>query len=256
MPLEFSVAAYRFGHSIIRPSYLINDVATADPPVQGASRIPLFSESEGEKQSLRGFRPLPQEWGVQWKFLLPGIGGVTQANLPQPSYKLDAQLSHPLGAMHASTAGAEELVAGFDPEIAQNLAVRNLLRGMRLGLPSGQDVARAMGIEPLTDEELLQGVEIGEDARNDLAGHAPLWFYILKEAEKRGDAAHLGPIGGRIVAEVLLGLLAGDPLSYLGVNPNWTPTLDAEVAGAFTLSDLINIAIPAPETPTPPRYGA
>lgn len=258
MPVEFSVAAYRFGHSIARPSYLINDVARADPPVQGASRIPLFEQSGQERQSLDGFRPLPGEWGVQWKFFLPGIHGADPTgadHLPQPSYKLDGVLSHPLGALPNATAEPELVVAGFDPSIAQILAVRNLLRGLRMGLPSGQDVARAMGVEPLSDDDLLGGVSLDEETRADLAGHAPLWFYILKEAEKRAESAHLGPVGGRIVAEVLIGLLGGDPLSYLSVEPNWRPMLPAAAQGTFTLSDLINIAIPAPDEPSPaPPY--
>jgi hypothetical protein len=257
MPVEFSVAAYRFGHSMVRPSYLINEVARTDPPVQGASRIPLFSQTGQEKQSLNGFRPLPDAWGVQWKFFLSGINGPDPTgaeHLPQPSYKLDAVLSHPLGALTDATAGPEVLVAGFEPAIAQSLAVRNLLRGLRMGLPSGQDVARTMGIEPLNDEELLGGLTLDGETLADLAGHAPLWFYILKEAEKHAESAHLGPVGGRIVAEVLIGLLAGDPLSYLKVQPSWQPTLPAATAGSFTLSDLINVAVPAPDTPTPPPY--
>jgi hypothetical protein len=254
MPVEFSVAAYRFGHSMIRPSYLINDVAKADPPVEGASRIPLFSQADAPKQHLNGFRSLPDGWGVQWKFFLAGIGGEPSEHLPQPSYKIDAQLSHLLGALPTSTAGPELLVAGFDPTIAQSLAIRNLLRGLRLGLPSGQDVARAMGIQPLSEAELFDGLALDADALTDLADHAPLWFYILKEAEKRADSAHLGPVGGRIVAEVLIGLLAGDPLSFVRVHPNWKPTLPAATSGTFTLSDLINFAIPAPETPVPPPY--
>jgi hypothetical protein len=257
MPIEFSVAAYRYGHSVVRPSYLINDIAKTDPPVQGASRIPLFSQTGQEKQSLDGFRPLPSDWGVQWKFFLSGINGSDPTgadHLPQPSYKLDAVLSHPLGALTEVTAGPDLQVAGFDPSIAQVLAVRNLIRGLRMGLPSGQDVARAMGIEPLTDEELLGGLTLDEETKKDLEGHAPLWFYVLKEAEKRAESAHLGPVGGRIVAEVLVGLLAADPLSYLSVQPNWQPTLPAATAGTFTLSDLVNIAIPAPDKPSPPVY--
>jgi hypothetical protein len=254
MPVEFSVAAYRFGHSIARPSYLINDVAKTDPPVSGASRIPLFSQDDAARQSLNGFRTLPGDWGVDWKFFLAGIHGQSAPNLPQPSYKLDAQLSHPLGALPHTTAEPELLVAGFDPSIAQSLAVRNLLRGLRMDLPSGQDVARAMGIEPLTDEQLLTGVALDEPTQAALRGHAPLWFYTLKEAEQLAESAHLGPVGGRIVAEVLIGLLAGDPLSYLSVQPNWKPTLPSAIAGRFTLSDLVNIAVPAPETPTPPPY--
>ena len=257
MPVEFSVAAYRFGHSIVRPSYLINDVAKAEPAVAGASRIPLFSQTGEEKQSLDGFRVLPEDWGVEWKFFLPGVNGsdATGANhLPQPSYKLDAELSHPLGALTNTTAAPEMVVAGFDPSVAQILAVRNLLRGLRLGLPSGQDIAHAMGVEPLSEEELFGGLEVEEAVKTALVGQAPLWFYILKEAEKRANSAHLGPVGGRIVAEVLIGLLAGDPLSYLNVNPAWKPTLPAANAGTFTLSDLVNIAVPPPANPAPPPY--
>src|SRR3954451_20778168 len=96
MPIEFSVAAYRFGHSIIRPSYLINDVIPV-PVVDNASRIPLFSQDGGPLQNLNGFRVLPKFWGIQWKYFLPHIDDVTGDNdefLPQPSYKLDAELSN------------------------------------------------------------------------------------------------------------------------------------------------------------------
>jgi Animal haem peroxidase len=254
MPVEFSVAAYRFGHSIARPSYVINDVIPL-PVVDDASRIPLFSPNGSPTQHLNGFRKLPDEWGIQWKFLLPhtnDAAGPNDQHLPQPSYKLDAQLSHPLGLLPNAVAGPEEIVAGEPPEKAQNLAVRNLLRGLGMGLPAGQDVARAMGIEPLTDSQLFDDVEgLSDAARSDLASGAPLWFYVLKEAQVGADAAHLGAVGGRIVAEVLIGLLAGDPLSYLSVNPTWTPTLSGRTEGQFTLSDIVNFAKPAPEGPPP-----
>jgi hypothetical protein len=79
-----------------------------------------------------------------------------------------------------------------------------------------------------------------------MSGHTPLWYYVLKEAEVCTGAAHLGPVGGRIVAEVLIGLLAGDPLSYLSVAPNWRPTLDSRQAGRYTLSDLVRHAVREP----------
>ena len=161
MPVEFSVAAYRFGHSMARPSYLINDVIPV-PVVANAARIPFFSQGGGPLTHLNGFRALPNEWGVQWKYLLPGVhnaAGHNDANLPQPSYKIDTELGHPLGALPDSVAGAQDLFAGIPAAEAQSLAVRNLLRGRALGLPSGQDVARAMGIKPLSDDELFGDVD-------------------------------------------------------------------------------------------------
>jgi hypothetical protein len=113
------------------------------------------------------------------------------------------------------------------------LALRNLLRGVALGLPSGQRVARAMAVSELSDKEL----ELPEGL-DTLRGHAPLWYYVLKEAEKRSEGRKLGPVGGRIVAEVLLGLLRGDPFSYLNVEPCWTPSLPPKAD--FKMPDLIN----------------
>jgi len=251
MPLEFAVAAYRYGHSQIRPSYLLNDIARTAPAIDGVSRITVFLQNDEELQSLNGFRRLPDFWGVQWKFFLHHVTGSDPENtdLPQPSYKLDATIAHPLGALNRQAAEPQQVASGFSPAIAQSLAVRNLLRGKRLNLPSGQDVARAMGITPLTDQQLFGNVQLAAEVERDLAGRAPLWYYVLKEAEVVGNAAQLGPVGGRIVAEVLVGLLVGDSLSYVNVEPNWRPFLASRDEGHFTLSDLINFAIPAVAAP-------
>jgi len=252
MPVEFSVAAYRFGHSIIRPSYLLNDIIPL-PRAEHAARIPLFSDSGDDLSHLNGFRPLPDAWAIQWKYFLPDIrgdaAGPNDQFLPQPSYKLDAELSNPLGSLPASVAQPEEIVEGEPPSLAQVLAARNLIRGLRLGIPAGQDVARAMGLTPLDDTQLFGDMSLSNGAIEDLAGHAPLWFYILKEAEIVSGSAHLGPVGGRIVAEVLIGLLAGDPLSYLSVDPGWRPTLPALAQHTFVLSDVFNLINPATSEP-------
>jgi hypothetical protein len=115
-----------------------------------------------------------------------------------------------------------------DTAAYRSLAVRDLLRGGTTGLPSGEAVARLIGAAPLTPDELEQA----------WPGGTPLWFYILKEAEHRGGGDRLGPVGGRIVAEVLVGLLRADPAGYLSLAPDWEPTLPA-AGSRFGLTDLL-----------------
>ncbi len=74
-------------------------------------------------------------------------------------------------------------------------------------------------------------------------GEAPLWFYILKEAEIVGQGRVMGPVGGRIVAEVLVGLLQQDKNSYLYLQPTWKPAPPmAPARGQFTMADLLTYA--------------
>ncbi|NNM71662.1 peroxidase family protein [Enterovirga aerilata] len=237
IPVEFSVAAYRFGHSMVRPTYFFNDRVrgfTQDAhgriqdPAQRLNtpiRTPIFSLDFGDPLAhMNGFRPLPGEWGFEWKYFFDM--GATEAGLPQPSYRIDAVLAEPLRNL------PDKVASGDSPF---SLAERNLLRGRALGLPSGESVARAMGETPLSPDDL--GID-----QPSLRGNSPLWYYILKEAELEAGGEHLGPVGGRIVAETFIGLLWGDPLSFLRVEPAWTPEL--AVRGTFGMPELIAFAVP------------
>jgi hypothetical protein len=87
-----------------------------------------------------------------------------------------------------------------------------------------------MGVTPLSRDEL---------ALRDWQDETPLWLYILREAAVRGGGDHLGEVGGRIVAEVIVGVVRNDPESYLSNNPSWQPTLPSQQAGVFKIRDLV-----------------
>jgi len=147
--------------------------------------------------------------------------------------KIDIKLSAPLF----------KLPGGVDAN-RRALPALNLRRGRALGLPSGQDVAGAMSITPLTATELgLNGLNLPASQLAALKAHTPLWYYVLREAQVKGSGEHLGPVGGRIVAEVLVGLLDGDPQSYFSQKPMWKPFLPAKTAGDFKMADLVKFTL-------------
>ena len=213
IPVEFSDGAFRFGHAQIQATYDVNDDLRA---------VPLFPD-------LVGTSVVTAERRVDWTrlFAFPGLPA------PQPSRRIRSDLVHPLMALPARLVGA---VAR--PEFA-SLAARDLVRGNSVGLPSGEAVARLLGVTPCTTVELALPASVWD-------GETPLWLYVLKEAELQHSGARLGDVGGRIVAEVLLGLLTSDPRSYLRAGGGWTPEL-ADSSGSFTMAHLLAVAGVAPE---------
>jgi hypothetical protein len=226
IPVEFSGAAYRFGHSMVRSDYILNDRA------QGAS-VPLFAQDAADPGlHLGGFRPLPEDLVIEWRRFF----GTTHPRMR--SMPIDTSLAGALFRLPQ-----EDGATLASPQ----LAALNLRRGRALGLPAGDAVAAALGETALSDDELLPPtMKLSDGVRKALLRAPPLWYYVLREAEVRGKHGQLGPVGGRIVAEVLVGLLAADPDSYLRQDPAWTPEPPLARDGDFTMVDLLNYTLGQP----------
>jgi len=272
MPLEFSAAAYRFGHSMVRPGYRLND---------GNTLLPIFGESGPPERprSLRGFMAPADDWALDWARFIdiePRPNGVILADdgtladskgtstgkdpsklqlddnkrRLQLAYRIDTSIVFPLGDLPPDVADM----------LIPSLAERNLVRGWRLRLPNGQAVAKAMGEVPL--KEILIGKfqddvdafnidDLKDDHKKPVTAfkdNCPLWTYCLAETKDYTVTSDvgvksklLGPVGGRIVAETFAGLLMDDSQSFLGQDPRWRPTIGD--GKTFGLKEFVNFAL-------------
>jgi hypothetical protein len=248
MPAEFAAAAYRLGHSMVRQAYSHNRVFRAGGLAPGTLKL-LFNFT-GKSGQIVGelvdqgaintgggpgpLRDLPSNWVIDWRRFF-------DFNTPaEPDFTLNhARKLDPfiVPELHSLPGLRDEMTPLLQREFV--LPFRNLRRGVQIGLPSGQDVAKAMGIPALTPADIEAGPDGAVAAKHGLHKKTPLWYYILKEAECRHQGQRLGPVGSTIIAETFLGMVHGDHDSFLWQRSNWTPELPSQTPGEFTMVDML-----------------
>jgi hypothetical protein len=246
MPIEFSVAAYRLGHSMIRETYNWNRIFD-----QGSGTLDLLFAFSGTSGDLGGNPTLPSNWAVDFRRLFDfGEAGRQNLTVPARSFnrakRIDTRLVHPLRNLPRGSFGGPAVPLG---DRRANLAFRNLVRGRMVRLGTGQQLAaflqgRGVDVTPLTHAQLREGRNgadldpIAQRQRRALLRDTPLWFYILREAEVGGG--RLRGVGARIVAETFHRAMEGSESSIVR-DTGFTPTMGPD-SSTFRMVDLLLFA--------------
>lgn len=255
MPIEFSVAAYRLGHSMIRGAYQWNRIFQSGGIT--VATLPLLFRFSGTAGNLApsgslddpnsGNTALPTNWIADFRRLYDFSEAGRSDLLVSPekfnlAKRVDTLLVDPLATLPVGTFGGR---GGPTPPPEQlNLAFRNLTRANMVRLASGQQMAAQLEIKPLSSSQIIDGAggaelsSLTQTEKDSLLAHTPLWFYILREAEL--NAGRLTGVGGRIVAEVFHRAMQSSTNSILW-DPTWRPTLGPDKK-TFRMVDLLLFA--------------
>ena len=234
IPVEFSVAAYRFGHPTVRAFYDLNAAHLAVPlfPTNPAAPAP----TDTGRTDLRS-GPVGPAFQIDWARFFDR----DPAHPPQKAKRIEPLLNTLLLDLPNGVIPSNVIMP------LRSLATRNLLRSEALMVPSGQDVARVVGANVLKAADLRGIAESAGSTKalplsDEQLDDCYLWYYLLAEAYHDFKGGRLGETGARIVAEVFVGVIDADGMTYRNMYPKWVPTLPSALPGTFKIVDLLNLA--------------